>query len=680
MKVAKVIKLSLIGIALPYTLNAKGPAPLDTVYNKMGGALGNVEVVARQAGTRKLSGVVNGTLINGQELLRAACCNLGESFTTNPSVDVSYSDAATGAKQIKLLGLNGKYVQILTENIPNYRGAAALFALGYIPGPWMQSIQVSTGAASVKNGYESITGQIDVEFKKPQAPESIEANVYGNSKSKLEANFNGNIHFNNLLSTAILGHYENQFANHDINKDGFLDMPKVEQYNLQNRWMYRSNKYIFQTSVKGLKEIRTGGQDKMLATHHDNNKLYSIHIGTTRYEAFTKNAFIFNQEHNTNIALILSGTFHQQDANYGYKNYDVIQKNGYASLLFETDFNAKHKLSTGLSLNHDYYYQQYNLQNIKNFQQIKNIEKETVPGAYTQYTYNLNDKIIAMAGLRVDYSDIYGIFVTPRAHLKWAPNEYFALRLSAGEGYRTNHVLAESNYLLASGREIIIDNNLNQDRAWNFGISTSNNFYINRRKFSINIEYYFTNFVSQVINDLDTNPEVVHFTNLKGKSYSHTFQVDASYELLRGLSLTVAYRLNDVKETYNGKTLAKPLTNKSKGLFSTSYKTPLGLWQFDATLLLNGSGRMPTAYTLSDGNKSWENNYPSYEQLSAQVTRFFRWGSIYLGGENLTNFKQTNPIINASDPWSKKFDSTLIWGPIEGAMAYLGIRLSLKKL
>lgn len=652
----------------------------DSVYSKSGGDLENVVVVARQAGTRKLSGAVNGSLITGQELLRAACCNLGESFTTNPSVDVSYSDAATGAKQIKLLGLSGKYVQMLTENIPNYRGAASPFALGYIPGPWMQSIQVSTGSASVKNGYESITGQIDVEFKKPQAPNALNGNVYINSKSKIEANFDGNIHLDKHLSTSILGHYENQFKNHDSNKDGFLDMPKVEQYNLQNRWAWIGDHYIFQASIKGMKEIRTSGQDGMHAAVNPEYGLYRIHIGTNRYEVFTKNAFIFDKEHNSNIALILSGTLHEQDADYGFKSYDVNQKNGYASLLFETDFSSEHKLSTGISLNYDRYNQWYNLLNEFDATTIKDTQSETVPGAYAQYTYNYNDKLIAMTGIRIDHSNVYGTFVTPRAHIKWAPSDYFSLRLSAGEGYRSNHVLAESNYLLASGRKVVIDDNLNQDRAWNFGISTTNNFYINNRKFTLNLEYYFTNFIDQVISDIDTDPTVVHFTNLDGKSYSHTFQADVNYEIFRGLTLTAAYRLNNVKETYHGVRYTKPLTNRWKGLFSSSYKTNLGLWQFDATLQLNGSGRMPTPYKLSNGTDSWKKDYPTYGQLSAQVTRFFRWGSIYVGGENLTNYKQKNPIINASNPWSNNFDSTLVWGPVEGAMFYAGVRLSVKSL
>ena len=138
---------------------------IDIVLNE-GVQLAEVNVTGRKMGFQKLrSSVTNAELINSDELCRAACCNLGESFVTNPSVDVNYSDAATGAKQIKLLGLSGTYVQMLTENIPNFRGASAPYGLGYVPGPWMSSIQVSKGTSSVKNGYEALTGQINIEFK-----------------------------------------------------------------------------------------------------------------------------------------------------------------------------------------------------------------------------------------------------------------------------------------------------------------------------------------------------------------------------------------------------------------------------------------------------------------------------------------------------------------------------------
>ncbi len=652
---------------------AKDSAAADDFYPKEQ-KVKEVSVVARRPGTTRMSGPVNGFNLNKEELFKAACCNLGESFVTNPSVDVSYNDAATGARQIKLLGLSGTYVQMLTENIPNFRGAALPYALGYVPGPWMNGIQVSKGASSVKNGYESVTGQINVEYLKPESEQAVEANLFGDTKSRIEANANANVHLDKHLSTEVLLHYENSIENHDDNNDGFYDKPTVEQYNLQNRWLWKGDKYIFHGGLSAMKENRDGGQMAHGSDH--GSGLFKIGLQTDRYEAYAKNAFILDKNHGTNIALMTSASMHRLDAGYGHKSYYVNEKNVYASLMFETNFSAMHNLSAGLSLNHDYFGQLYNAENVKNAPRTRLNEKETTPGVYAQYTFNLNNRLTAMAGLRADHSSVYGTFVTPRFHVKYMPNDYITLRLSAGKGYRTPHALAENNYLLASGRQLVIDK-LNQEAAWNYGASLALNIPLFNRILKLNAEYFYTDFSDQAVIDYDSAPDVIHITNLNGKSFSHTFQVDATYPLFQGMTLTAAYRLNRVKTEYGGRLMEKPLTSRYKGLVTASYKTPLGLWQFDATLQLNGGGRMPEPYTLADGTPSWDRRFHSFEQLSAQITRWFRHWSVYVGGENLTNFKQKKSIYGTSDPWGKDFEPTLVWGPVHGRMFYAGVRVKI---
>ena len=265
-------------------------------------------------------------------------------------------------------------------------------------------------------------------------------------------------------------------------------------------------------------------------------------------------------------------------------------------------------------------------------------------------------------------------------HLKYSPNDIVTLRASVGKGYRTNHVLAENNFLLASGRQIVIDQDLDQEEAWNYGISAALKVPVGEKTLELNAEYYYTNFNHQLLVDLDTDPHAVHFTNLNGDSYSHTYQLEATYPFFKGFTLTATYRRTNVKSTYNGELREKPLTNKYKGLLTASYAPGLGKWQFDVTLQLNGGGRLPTAYTTAEGLPSWDERYKGYEQLSAQVTRFFRYWSIYAGGENITGFKQKNPIIGANDPWGPNFDSTMIWGPVHGAIYYIGVRLNWNKI
>ncbi|MCM1319923.1 MAG: TonB-dependent receptor [Muribaculaceae bacterium] len=636
-------------------------------------------VVSGSRSSRRLHGAINGELLGKTELFKAACCNLGESFTTSPSVDVSYSDATTGARQIKLLGLPGTYVQLLTENMPAFRGAASPYALRYVPGPWMKSIQVSKGVASVKNGYEAMTGQIDIEYLKPQDPEGVALNAYFDSNLKLELNADGNWHITNKLNTELLAHFENSWGHHDTNNDGFSDMPHLRQYNFQNRWNLFTDKYIFHGGLTLLKEDTRGGQ---IHGHHDGANRFRIDMNTDRYEGYMKHAFVLNREHNTNIALMANTSMHKLDAVYGLNSYDVNEKSVYGQLLFEHDFDERHNLAAGASVNYDYLGQHYSDEHgadpLSPAKQLK--ERETTPGVYAQYTYKWDNVLTAMAGLRYDHSSIFGSFFTPRFHIKYAPLHILSLRLSAGQGYRTPHPLAEFNYLLASGRNFVIGN-LDQEKAWNFGASSAINIPVGVQDVKVNVEYYYTRFGSQTVVDYDSTPYEVAVYSTPGLSYSHTFQIDASYTFFSGFDVMAAYRFNDVKTTYaDGVRREKPLTNRYKALLTLSYSTPMNIWQFDVTCQLNGPGRMPTPYTTTDGELSWPRRFPAYFQLNAQITRWFRHFSVYIGGENLTNFRQKNPIINASDPWSAGFEPTMVWGPIHGAMAYAGIRFNFGKL
>ena len=630
----------------------------------------------KKTGNMKLSGPENAFTINQTELFRAACCNLGESFTTNPSVDVNYSDPGTGAKQIKLLGLSGSYVQLLAENMPDFRGAARPYALRYVPGPWMKSISVSKGSASVKNGFESMSGQIDIEYLKPDDPAGVAVNAYVDSDLKVEANVDANTKLKPNLATEIVAHFEDRFMSHDGNDDGFADMPDIRQVNLFNRWKYVGRKYIFHGGAGFLNEKSEAGQ---ILHHQHLDTPYRIDLKTNRVQAYMKHAFILDREHNSNIALMANGSFHSLDASYGLKAYDVDEWNGYAQLILETDFNEQNNLSAGLSFNHDSFRQ--HLRSVNDTSSPMNLlnERENIFGGYAQYTWKPSEKLTVMAGLRADHSSLYGWFATPRCNIRYSPVDNLNIRASVGKGYRTVFGWAEYNYLLASGRQLVVEN-LNQEASWNYGINADYTLWVDSHSIRFNTDYYYTNFDRQVNVDYDSDPHTLTIANLKGRSYSHTFQVDATYESPFGLSVTAAYRLNDVKTTYGGRLLEKPLTPKYKALLTASFSTEMDIWQFDATLAVNGGGRMPAPYIKEDGTYSWPERFKAFPQLNLQVTRWFRHFSIYAGGENLTGFRQKNPIICSHDPWSPNFDSTMIWGPVQGAMAYVGIRLNFGKL
>lgn len=656
--------LSVTNVDEPLKIKLKGEVTLEEVViseRKMGTIASRTSVLQTQK-------------ITYDELCRAACCNLAESFETNPSVDVSYADAATGARQIKLLGLAGTYVQMLTENYPNFRGAASLYGLDYVPGAWMESIQVSKGTSSVKNGYEALAGQINVEFKKPPTADIFSVNLFGSDAGRYEGNADASWHINDKVSTGLLVHYSNDKKQHDGNDDGFLDTPLREQVNLMNRWYHKLDNYVAQYGVRYLHESRTGGQ---ATKHHDFADPYKVHLNTNRAELYTKQAYIIDKEKVESVALILSGSYHEQKSMYDRTPYNVYQNNVYASLLYEKEFSPAHSLSTGLSMNYDGFDENL-LQN-----GVRNVfdRTEVVPGAYVQYTYNLNDKLIVLGGIRADYSSLYDFFVTPRVHIKYNPFDWFHVRASAGKGFRTANILAENNFLLSSSRKMNIADNLDQEEAWNAGVNLA--FYIPLfgKELTLNGEWYYTDFRKQVVVDMDSDPHAVSFYNLDGKSYSNSFQVEATYPFFRGFTLTAAYRYTDAKTDYRNaagvtQRLKKPLVSDYKGLLTASYQTPLKKWQFDLTGQFNGGGRMPTPDAT---NPLWEPNFNAYTVVNAQITKYFRRWSVYLGAENLFDYKQSHPIIDAGNPRGENFDGSMVWGPVHGRKIYAGLRFNISR-
>ena len=686
--------------------------------------LEEVDIVERKMAVlrSRLTPLATETL-TGEALCMAACCNLSESFETSASVDVAYSDAATGAKQIRLLGLSGTYVQMLTENTPNIRGLAQSFGMEYIPGPWMDAIQVSKGTSSVLNGYEAIAGQINVEYLKPQTQDPIALNAMISTETHAEVNASGGWDLNDKVSTGVLFHAQNMSLEMDHNHDGFLDMPKNTNVNLLNRWYVKTGDYTGQFLVRGLYDRRIGGQTQDAIKHGPFANPYHIDLNTYRIDGFMKNGYVFDAETGTSIGIIASASYHNQQNNYGLeRQWNAAQTNAYLNAIFQTSFDDSatdlwddhsHTLATGLSLNYDKYdeyfsywtYAPYTI----NYEYLLH-KDELTTGIFAEYTYTYKEKITLLAGIREDYSTRYGFFTTPRMNLRYAPFEWWTLRGSIGLGYRSPNAIADNAAFLASNRNFLFDPaKLVQERSMNTGLSTV--FYIpmGKRELQLSGEYYYTNFLDGVIADMDRDIHSVYLYNLSdvegAKYFSHNWQVEANMEILRGWTMTAAFRYTDVQQTTFNTAVNewqlrdKPLQNKFKGIITTSYQTPLKTWQFDFTAQFNGEGRMPDGFVIPEGSEQYtmHNGYiyhKWYPQLLGQITKFFRTWSIYLGAENMTNFTQDNPIVGERysanntqshnqhgfvNPYSSNFDAAMIWAPIHGWKLYLGFRWALER-
>ena len=605
--------------------------------------------------------------ITKKGLQKAACCNLSESFQTNPSVDVSYSDALSGAKQIQLLGLQGIYIQMLSEKIPNFRGLASTFGLNYVPGPWMESIQISKGSASVSTGYESITGQINVEYKKPETSEKHHFNIYGDQYGRVEANLNSAYKVSDKISTLLFAH-GNIFNNkYDGNNDAFLDKPLIKHVNIFNRWNIEGDGFEGKYGAKVLYEDRQGGQNSFYSNPGDSS--FGIGIKTQRYEVFFKNGFIFEGDLHSSLGTIVSASYHKQGSFYGKNDYDGAQANAFVNIIYESEIVEEvHKYSVGFSFLYDNYDEKLNDSSFK--------RNEIVPGIYGEYNYSPWETLSLIGGLRADYHNLYGTFFTPRFHFKYSPSDKITIRGSAGKGYHVPSIFSENSGLLASSRTFITDEKLKPEEAVNIGINGTAEFSIFDVDFTLNSEFYRTDFINQVIVDLDQDVHSVHFYNLNGKSYSNSFQVDLMFEPVKRLEMTLAYRLNDVHMTINNELTTKPLISRHKAFMNIAYALGKNNWKFDVTLDYNGKGRLPSTQNNPEEYRR-PAEFEDFYLLHAQITKIFGKLELYLGGENLTNFMQHHPIIAANQPYSKYFDSSMIWGPIMGRMIYFGARYTI---
>lgn len=634
------------------------------------------------------------TIMNEKELFKAACCNLSESFETNPSVDVAFSDAVTGAKQIQMLGLAGQYTQVGLEQVPGIRGIASNVGLAYIPGAWINSIQMAKGVSSVVNGFENIAGLINVELHEPDVKERALLNIYAGEGGRYEANAVVSSKPSPFFSHSILAHVNTTQLRMDRNEDGFMDNPIGNQYNLMYRFKVDPKKgWIFQGAIQALQDNRTGGQ---LAFERDNFKdndtslPYGIQSNSNRLYGFGKVGYVFPAKKYKSIGLQYNFVHQNNEQVFGITKYFANMNSNYLNLIYQSIIgNTNHKFRTGISFQQDQVHEKISAFRIMN-SGITSMDgslvhfqrNEMVSGAFFEYTYTHLTKFTLVGGLRTDYHHYFGWMLSPRMHARFAPNEKFVLRASAGRGWRTANVLAENSNVWVSNRTMRIwpqPTQLNSwptygfrpESAWNMGLNLTYDFKLNYRRGTFSADYYYTFFDNRVLIDRDYNASLaeVYATN----SISNSFQVQVDYSPLRRLDVRLAYRYYRVEAAYYEAWRQEVLIAPHRGFINVAYETK-GKWSFDATATLTGSKRLPSPETASVMH-GWDANSPVFMLINTQVTKSFKKSlDIYLGCENIFNFRQTNAIVDGMRAFGPHFDAGLIWGPVFGRMIYGGLR------
>ena len=620
--------------------------------------------------------------VNSDELLKAACCNLAESFETNPSIDVNFSDALTGTRQIQMLGLKSPYLLITQENIPSIRGAAQVYGLTFTPGTWVESIQITKGAGSVINGYESISGQINAELVKPLTDKRFFLNAYGSMGGRLELNTHYNHQISEKWQTGVYIHGDYRGEKFDRNKDGFLDNPLTNQINVMNRWQYLDAEkgWVSFINIRFMDDSKqTGALNFNPNQDGGQTNIWGGEIDTKRFESSLKLGYVFPELPFQSFGFQFAYSNHEQDSYFGLKTYDIQHQSMYSNLLFNSIIgDTRNKFTTGLNFTYDAYNEFVNLINFS--------RNENSFGGFFEYAYDNLENFSLTAGIRVDTHNLLGTFLTPRLHLRFVPWEKGVLRASIGQGRKSANIFAENQQLFASSRQIDIQSSggkiygLDPEVAWNYGVSYLQGFNLFNRKGDITFDYYRTHFQNQVVVDWE-NPQRISFYNLDGESYANSFQTEINYFINDYLNLRLAYKYYDIQTDYTSGKLSKPLTPNHRFFANISYETKQlklnNQWKFDMTFNLIGEQRLPN--TLMNPTQYQLEEYSnSYNLLNSQITKVFsKKFELYVGVENLTNLRQKNPILAADNPFGENFDTTIIYAPIFGRMFYSGLRFKI---
>ena len=636
----------------------------------------------KQSTAKSYLKAANTFTVSNDELLKAACCNLSESFETNPSIDVNFADALTGTKQIKMLGLTSPYILIATENIPAVRGASQAQGLSFIPGTWVESIQITKGAGSVVNGFESITGQINAELVKPTKDHKFFLNLFGASSQRFELNTHFNTQVSEKWSTGVYLHGNTHQKKHDVNDDGFLDMPLYNQINVMNRWQYTNPEkgVVSFINLRYLKDGKQSGQvDFNPSTDRLTTNFWGSEIDTERIEGSFKLGYVNPKIPYQSLGFQMAYSHHQQNSYFGLRIYDIKHQSFYSNLIYNSIISdSRHKIKTGISFTYD---------NYDEFVETTDFERsDNSVGGFFEYAFDNLENFTMTAGLRADQHNRLGFFITPRLHMRYTPWEKAALRASIGRGKRSANIFAENQNLFASSRKInILDSGgqiygLDPEIAWNYGFSYLQGFNLFGRKADVTLDFYRTTFENQVIIDWE-NPYEISFYNLEGQSFANSFQLELNYNIANRFDLRTAYKYYDIQTDYNIGKRIKPLVPGHRVFVNLAYEL-LGQnkqapWKFDATYNWLSEQRYPDT-SLSPQEYQLDDFSPTVGTLNLQVTKVFSPKfEVYLGGENVTNIRQPDPIISADDPFGSNFDTNFVYGPIFGSMYYAGLRFKL---
>lgn len=619
-------------------------------------------------------------VISKIELTKGACCDLAGCFETQGTVQAVTTNVITNSKELRILGLSGIYNQVLIDGMPLIQGLSYTYGISSIPGTLVDNIYVSKGANSVLQGYESISGQINVETKEPDNTDKLLLNVYTNNF--MEKQINANYTFKKNKWSDLIAFQTVQPANKfDSDHDTFLDVPLLTRYMLFNKWKYGNDKdwgWSSRIGIRYLNEKRIGGQtffnpDKDKGT----TNAYGQIVNIKQPEFWTKTGYRFNDNHK--ITFIASAFHQDQNSYFGTTKYIATQTNAYANLQYELFYKEKHILKTGISYRHlaideniTFTANPLNRTYAGDYKKLENI-----PGVFAENTFNWNNnKLVWITGIRLDHHNQFGYNFTPRTLLKYDIREGSTIRASVGTGWRTVNLFSENNNLLASSRDIVFLEQLKPEKAVNYGLNYIQKFDTKSVEGYVTVDFYRTQFQNQIFPDYDTDPTKAIISNFTGTSVSNGFQVELYTKFFSRFEVKSAYNYLDVYRIMNGEKIILPFNPTHKILTTLSYKPITNKWHVDVNIHWFGKQRLPNTSNNPIEFQRPDQSQP-YTLFNAQFTKNWKKFEAYIGCENILDFRQNQPIIGWQNPFGPYFDTSSVWGPTRGREVYIGIRFKI---
>ena len=620
--------------------------------------------------------------ITSTELRKAACCDLAGCFETQTSVSPQVTNVVTNAKELRIAGLSGVYNQVLIDGFPMIQGLSYTYGISSVPGTLVENIYVAKGANSVLQGFESISGQINVITKDPDLEAPLFLNAYLNSFG--ERQFNADASFK-------IGDFKNLLAVHvvqpagvfDRDKDAFLDVPKLTRYLVSNKLKFgREGEWGWNGEVmlRYLNEERAGGQTQFNPrTDRGSNSIYGQVVKISQPELIARTNYKFDDDNN--FLFQVSGFYQDQDSWFGTVNYSANQTNLYANFEYERYYSTQNYFKTGLSYRH------LNLEediafsdNPLNRTYAGNYQRtEHIPGVFAENSIQLmKGKLTWMLGLRGDHHNQFGFKFTPRTLLKLDINKFTVLRANAGRGWRTVNLFSENIGLMVSSRDVVFAEALEPEEANNFGLNLTHK--IERTNFSgyLSADFYYSTFQNQVFPDYDADPTQAIIQNFRGTSISNSLQLESGFRFWKTLEFKLGYSFLDVYRKEGEVKELLPFNPRHKILTVLGYRPVSNKFQIDANMHWYGQRRLPNT-SLNPEAFQRPDFSETYAVISAQFTYNFDLFEIYAGCENIFDFRQEQPILSWQNPFGPYFDTSSVWGPTRGREFYLGVRYSIVK-